>query len=137
MRGRWPASEKCFCIFAADHRVFEETARISVDFRVRELGHAHVAYGIKYLTRCDGSRVKTGQIAVSQNGFPGFRQAQTNGHNDETILIIVLENAVAITKAALLCGQALRRSGREFDAVDIFADVFQFDAVGTDVLNRR
>lgn len=66
-----------------------------------------------------------------------LRRAQANGHNDETILIVVLENAVAIAKAALLCGQALRRSGREFDTVDIFADVFQFDAVGTDVLNRR
>ena len=64
-------------------------------------------------------------------------EAQANGHNDETILIVVLENAVAIAKAALLCGQALRRSGRQFDTVDIFADVFQFDAVGTDVLNRR
>lgn len=48
----------------------------------------------------------------------------------------VFENTFPVAETTLGSRNAIDSAGREIQQIDILANVFQFDAVGTDVLNR-
>ncbi len=93
-----------------------------------------LAHGIqfKYLKRRHRGGI-SGRIAVAQFGLPLFVETQAQPDNDMPGLETVFENAFPVTETTLGSRNAI---GRRSPADRHTRDIFQFDAVGTDVLDR-
>ena len=139
------------------HRgVLEEAACVAHHGRVGQLGAANVADPVKNLLGTGVLHARLGaaalQIEVAQHGLPGLGQPKPHMGDDRAprqahaarhaaavgcFRRRMLEDGVAVAKAALRGIQAERLAGGQIEGVERFKPILQLHAIGTDVLHGR